>query len=192
MRRAAPPGSSDGPQHISSLDLHALAFADLIERTAGGCSQPPPSPAPAEPAQELPLYSTIRCICGNNENKGELVSCHDCHCYLHANCIDRRPKHGPAFRCPFCRLHLDGIDPFRDLTTAVEALASELRSVHGLITEATSLEAQIASLSGGSMAMPECPMVGMRTQRENVAQLRGALARIIQEISQHITNIAGQ
>jgi hypothetical protein len=192
MRCAGPAGSFDGLQHISSFDLHALAFADLIERTAAGSLPPPPSPPPPEPAHQLPLYSAIRCICGNNENKGELVSCHDCHCYLHANCVDRQPKRNPTFRCPFCRLHLDGVDPFRDLTTTVEALTSELTSVHALITEATSLEAQIAGLSGGSMAMPEYPMVGMCPQRGNVAQLRRALARIVQEINQHISNIAGQ
>jgi hypothetical protein len=30
----------------------------------------------------------MRCICGNNENKGALVASHDPHCYLHAACVD--------------------------------------------------------------------------------------------------------
>jgi hypothetical protein len=192
MRLPPQPEPSDSGPHISQFDLNALAFADLIERTVGSPKLLPDSPPPSEPPEELPLYSTIRCICGNNENAGELVSCHDCHCYLHAACIDRQSKRGPNFRCPFCRLQLDGVDPFRELTTLVDSMASELRSVHGLISEAASLEAQIANLNGGGIGMPEYPMIGMRSQRGNVAQLRSALARIIQEVIQHINSIAGQ
>ena len=133
-------------QHITQFELYALAFADMIDNITRG-----PNPADAKapvrlPRQELPPFSTIRCICGNNENRGKLVCCHECHCYLHEDCVDQQQlKRGPHFRCPFCRLQLDGVDPFRELTNWISQIDDELKSIYVQIGEAEQLESQITS-----------------------------------------------
>lgn len=178
---------------MTPFELRALAFADLIEDVVRQQSsaavvqlQQP------EPNQELAKYDTIRCICGNNDNTGELVRCPVCHCYLHIGCVEQQNlRRGAGFKCPFCRLQLDGVDPFRDLRNWVN---EELKTIHRLIdmiVEVSTLESQLAS---GMMGGPE--FVGIAqvrgVSRTNPGQLRQMLARKVQEIKQSLLNLTNQ
>jgi hypothetical protein len=91
-------------------------------------------------------------------------------------------KRGTAFRCPFCRIQLDGIDPFRELTSWVETIDRELRVIHRLVSEASSRENQLMNC-GSAMPMNEFQM---RTSRTNLAQNRSNLNRTLQEIHQRV------
>jgi hypothetical protein len=179
---------------MSDFELHALAFADLIERVAAGQTASSAPSSPPEPPSDLPLFSSIRCICGENENVGELIQCHDCHCFLHLRCIDQQAQRSGNFRCPFCALQLDGVDPFRELHGFIDGILVELKSLHGLISEATSIEAQISALMVPAAGLADYGVVTppVMRGRQGVPQLRTALTRIMQEISQHVTALAGQ
>jgi hypothetical protein len=134
------------------------------------------------------LFSTLRCICGDNENRGELVQCHDCHCFLHAVCLESLPCESPNLRCPFCTLQLEGADPFRDLRTWVNAALSELKVLCGLIGEGSAIDTQVRLAAvGPDYGLPLTP--AMHAQRQNVPHLMNALQRTVNEINQHIATL---
>jgi hypothetical protein len=187
MHSGQPGPSSDSPAHISDFELRALAFADLIERITSGETASPPPPSPQEPSNDLPLFSSIRCICGENENVTELIQCHDCHCFLHRRCMDKLYPRSSTFRCPFCALQLDGVDPFREVRGFIDSILTELKTLHGLVSEAASTERQISGMEYG---MVQPPMI--RGQRQTGPQLRTTLIRVMQEISQHTAALANQ
>jgi hypothetical protein len=187
MHPGRPGASSDSPAHISDFELRALAFADLIERIASGEPASSPPPSPPEPSSDLPLFSSVRCICGENENTGELIQCHDCHCFLHGRCMDRLYPRSSTFRCPFCALQLDGVDPFREVRGFIDSILAELKTLHGLVSEAASTERQISAMEYGMM---QASMI--RGQRPTVSQLRATLNRVMQDISQHTAALANQ
>ena len=175
----------DDAQQITDFELRALAFADLIETVAKGSAQPEPYQAQREKRQEIPLFNTIRCICGNNEDKGELIQCQVCHCFLHAGCIDKQQqKRGANFRCPFCRLSLDGVDPFRELSNWVGQIDDQLKRLHQLISEAMNYENQLAA--GSSMGMTDFHMIGR--PRPN-AQLTQALQKKLNDIVKTMSDL---
>ena len=178
----------DDSQQITEFELRALAFADLIETVASGATQSEMSEPEGEQRQKLPLFSTIRCICGNNENRGELIPCQVCHCYLHAGCVDKQQlKRGANFRCPFCRLQLDGVDPFKELSNWVGQIDDELKRLHQMISEAMSYENQLAA--GNSLGMNDFHMMaGMGRQRQNT-QLRQALQKKLSDIIQVMSSL---
>jgi hypothetical protein len=165
------PSPADFPEQLSQFELRALAFADLIDRISNEeglslvSSPPPPT--------ELPSYSTVRCICGQHENRGELIQCSDCDCYLHLECVDHSLRQNPHFRCPFCSLQIDGVDPFRELMRWIEMITGELTALQTAVTEAGAIESQIYD-SG---------------PRQRVLPLRSSLAKAIQDINQQIANL---
>lgn len=177
-----------GPEHITQFELHALAFADMIESIANNSSSPEVRPPPREQRAELPPFSTIRCICGNNEHRGQLVCCHECHCYLHSGCVDpQQLKRGANFRCPFCRLQLDAVDPFRELINWIGSIDDELRRIHSLIAEAAAFENRIQS----GIPLMELGVPVMR-QRVNQPQVTQAFHKKLNDIRQSLTALMNQ
>ena len=173
---------------LSPFELKALAFANLIENLSSGKKSIKTENNP-KINQEVPLYTTIRCICGNNENLGKLVVCSCCHCRLHANCIDNVALRNLSnFKCPFCLLQTDCIDPFRELTLWIDEIDSELRDIHRLVQEASRIEDQINDLTKHFAMQHEYPMQMMRPQN-NYHQLSNTLSHKMQEILQHITKL---
>jgi hypothetical protein len=182
------------PMQITDFELRALAFADLLERIIENSAQPDSASAPDSPTN-IPLFSTIRCICGHNENHGELVQCHDCHCYLHLSCIDRPLRRGGNLRCPFCALQLDGIDLFHELRGMVDSFLTKMRTLHTLVSEAASIESQMVNLSTRPQSIPDSPLgggSGMNHPRPGMAQLRTSLAKTIQDINQQVSSLINQ
>jgi hypothetical protein len=174
MRHSSTPSPSS--DHISQFELRALAFADLIERVINDdVTSASPSP-PSRPSTDLTPFSTIRCICGAQTNAGDLVQCHDCHCYLHSECLDRVFQRTGQFRCPFCAIQLDGTDPFRELGRWLNVIVDNLKTLHTRVTEAGIIESQ---LSGSG-------------PRQGTMQLKNSLSRAIQEINENIAVLVNQ
>jgi hypothetical protein len=190
MHPIIPPDSAqDRDDEVSDFDLHALAFADLIERELNGETAPDAISAPLK-RPPLPAFTSIRCICGKNENIGDLMQCHDCHCFLHAACIDRPAARPSAFRCPFCRIGLDAIDPFQELTTWIDIIANELKVLHSIATDAVNIEHHLAEF-GSQMPLGDYSpyMVGPRS---NQSHLRTSLAVAVQDLEKHINILLNQ
>ncbi|KAH0789743.1 PHD-finger family protein [Histomonas meleagridis] len=178
----------DNTSLLSPFELKALAFANLIENVSSGQKSTRPENIPND-NQEIPLYTTIRCICGSNENSGKLVVCSCCHCRLHANCLDSVALRNPNnFKCPFCLLQNDGVDPFRELTLWIDEIDSELRDIHGLVQDASGIEDQINELTKHFAIQHDYQYQIMRSQN-NYRQLSNALSHKMQEILQHITKL---
>ncbi|OHT15731.1 PHD-finger family protein [Tritrichomonas foetus] len=171
-------------ESITPFELKALAFADLIMAEANE------SPSASkihedEPNKSLPHYKTIRCICGDNQpTNRDLLPCPLCHCYLHRDCLDPVEISSANFKCQFCRLQLEGIDPFRELRSWIGAVDSELRSVHNLVTNAANYESQLYSSNMGN----DYSMQNMRN-RQGQVPLRNQLNRTVQDIVQRLSNI---
>lgn len=173
-------------QRLTPFEWSALSYSAIASMVAEGRSCVH-SPTPAE-STDLPLFSIIRCICGNNENKGELIQCHSCHSYLHAKCVDPGQKNRSNFKCPFCRLQLDGIDPFRDLSGWIQNIDNELKTIYHLVNEASNLEQQYLSQSQHmSLGMGDYNNPGYMRNPNNAQQVRNTLSRKMQEIIQHIS-----
>ena len=119
--------------NITEFELTSLAFAYLIQLEAG--NEDIFNQDYEEKIEKLGPFETIRCICGNNINNGDLIQCHECKSFLHRECVEFPLKKNQSFRCPFCKLQLEGIDPFRELTSWVELKNSEISSIHHLIEE---------------------------------------------------------
>ena len=118
---------------VSRFELAALAFADLIQSEIEGSSSFKVSP-------QVEPFEKVRCVCGKNEAYGKLIQCSSCHCYLHKDCIEFNSKKASPYQCPFCRLQIDGIDPFMELKKWIEMKDSEIKSLRVLIEDYVSSE----------------------------------------------------
>lgn len=168
--------------HMPLFELKALAYTNLIQAIYHGDSNKN-NKNEKSVIEDIPNFSSIRCICGNNENFGELVICSFCHCRLHANCIDQNDliKSGNNYKCPFCLLQTEGIDPFKELSLWIEDIDSELRDIHHIIQEASNLEDQIDDIS---------KQLGMNFAiSKNYNQMISSLSNKIQELMIHINKL---
>ena len=179
------PQNQDTNSAITPFELKALAFADLILSEVDDSDFTPNSINPPE-TNDLPAYKTIRCICGDNQpTNRELFSCPNCHCFLHKDCLDPVDINNPNFKCQFCRLMLDGIDPFRDLKTWIGNVDSELRAIHNLVVNTSNYENQQYSSGLGN----EYPYQNMRNRQSGNMNVRNQLKVNYNEIIQRLTNI---
>lgn len=167
-------------EYFSQFDLTSLAFADLI---LGEIMPEYATEEKAAPKTQLGPFETIRCICGKNDCTGDLIQCSECHCYLHRDCVELPNRRNSTFKCPFCHLQLDGIDPFRELRTWIEEKDNDIKVIHRILTEASQLDAKIQtsgfeSQYGGNM----------RSSSNNV--MRQNLQRTIQDVIERIRNLS--
>ena len=166
--------------YISNFELTSLAFADLIYSEINA------DPSSIEPTKEEPKlapFARIRCICGNNDVGGELIQCSECQSYLHRECVELPNKRTTGYRCPFCKLQQDGIDPFRELKSWIDEKDNEIKSIHTLLTEACQLNHKIHAAQYEAY-----PPQTMRNQ--NVSMLRQTLNRNLQEAIDRIRNLS--
>ena len=54
------------------------------------------------------------------------------------------------FKCPFCVLQVDGLDPFHELRQWIEQVNQDLRTLSQITAQASELEVQILSQPPGS------------------------------------------
>lgn len=172
-------------EHMTPFEQKTREFTDLVRNIADGrIGYVDETGGDIQPGTEIPEFSAIRCICGHNVNEGEMIPCHDCHCFMHAKCIDHPVGQRGTFRCPFCLLLVEGIDPFKELSGWIESVDSELKKLHKHVNEAS----QLASYGGMGMGYNDYGMMGgpMRNQRNNPNNLR---QRKMQDISQSLMNL---
>lgn len=165
-------------EYVSNFELFSLAFADLVtseinnEKTENVdiCDK------------KLGPFETIRCICGKNEESGALIQCSECQCYQHRDCIELNTRRGGTYKCPFCRLQLDGVDPFRELKTWIEEKDTEIKNVHHLLSEVAQLDAKIQASAYDAY--------GASLRGQNINMLRQSLTRNMQEAIQKIRELS--
>ena len=170
---------------LTPFEQKTREFTDLIRNiTDGRINYADESSRDVSPKTEIPEFSAIRCICGHNVNEGEMISCHDCHCFMHVKCIDQPLGQRTAFRCPFCLLQVESQDPFHELSSWIETIDSELKKLHKHVSEAS----QLASYGMG-MGYNDYGMMGgpMRNQRNNPTNMR---QRKMQDITQTLMNLS--
>ena len=182
--------TSDKTPSITPFELKALAFADMIMAEANNEIQDEDFYADTKTKEhkvELPAYEAIRCVCNNNQQQnGPLILCTSCSCYLHRDCVDPVEIQNPnTYKCPFCRLKIDGVDPFKDLKTWIDKIDTELKTIHDLFTDAVGCENQLdASNIGHEYQMPN-----IRSSRQGTTQMRNQLNRTVSDIIQHLAKI---
>lgn len=167
---------------IPLFELKTLSYANLIQQVCNELNGEKIKPEKIV-LQDVPKFSSIRCICGNNQNIGELVTCTCCHCRLHAKCIDENDliKNEKNFKCPFCLLQTEGIDPFKELTLWIEDIDNELRSMHRIVQEASKIEDQIDDIS---------KQLGINfTVSKNYNQMIASLSNKMQELMIHVNKL---
>ena len=167
-------------EYISNFELTSLAFADLIVSEIN--SDPSTIEQPKDEPKLAP-FETIRCICGNNELNGELIQCSECQCYLHRDCVELPNRRITQYKCPFCRLQLDGIDPFRELKTWIEEKDTEIKGIHNLLTEASQIDQKIHQSTFDSFGAPN-------VRNQNITVMRQNLNRNLQDAIERIRNLA--
>lgn len=128
---------SVGPKEDERLTQFLLALAERI-----------PEPDPKENAgkslndifedEGFCAVNDIRCVCGISVPSDEpLIRCSSCERQLHKRCLDLPPDSElTQVICPFCRLKVHSIDPFRDFGTwlrDVEDLGKDISLVYDKI-----------------------------------------------------------
>ena len=164
-------------QYMTQFELASLAFADIVDREINGETE-----QDLENKEKHLSNGTIRCICGKTECKGELIQCSECQCYLHKDCLELTNQRTSGYRCPFCKLQLDGVDPFRELKMWIDDKDSEIKNVHKLLTDASQIDQKIRQSSYDSY--------GPRMGTQNTALLRQNLQTTLQEVIERIRNLS--
>ena len=165
--------------YISNFELTSLAFADLIvseiNADPGSIEMPKEEP-------KLAHFETIRCICGHNDVGGELIQCSECQCYLHRDCVELQNQRTTHFKCPFCKLQLDGTDPFIELKTWIDDKNAKIKSIHNLLTEASQLDQKIHA-SAYEYSNPNA-------RNQNINMYRQNMTRNLQDAIDLIRNLS--
>ena len=53
--------------------------------------------------RESKQESIVRCVCGTDAfDESGMIRCSECHCYLHAGCIEQKDGNEGSWICPFC------------------------------------------------------------------------------------------
>ena len=124
------------------FDLCCLAFADLISSEIEGKNT---NQKESLSVQQSGSDKAVRCVCFKNDSYGELVQCCDCYMYLHCDCVLEPPgKH--KYRCPICRLQLDGIDPFKDLKNWLIEKNAEIDNINNILNNRSMTPECVSSL----------------------------------------------
>ena len=165
-------------EYIDSFELTSLAFADLITSEIKNETEEKTE----KEEKKLGPFETIRCICGKNDETGTLIKCSECQCYQHRDCIELNNRRGQTYKCPFCRLQLDGADPFRELKTWIEEKDNEIKNVHHLLSEVAQLDAKLQASSYDAYG------ASMRGQNTNA--IRQNLTRNMHEVIQKIRELS--
>lgn len=163
-------------EYITQYELTSLAFADLIEQELHP-EQYSEEANTDRKTHELAPHESLRCVCGKTYVTGELIQCHDCQCYLHKDCIECPPKRLSSFRCPFCRMQIDGIDPFKDLNTWIEEKDQEIKAIHKLFEDLNREEFKLNS---------EMQFTGRNQASGSIA----TMSRIAAEVTEKLNKLA--
>ena len=170
------------PKSLSDFDLKALGFADLILHIKNSYADQ--EEHLEQPQTKIPEFNSVRCVCGNSDKTDNMIQCHECECFLHRSCLDNPPFNSKNFKCPFCKLQSDGIDPFYELNGWIESMNGDIKALYQLISQASSLENQLKQI-------PQQQMMGMNYRRGSM-QLIEQLGLRVSDIITKIQQIANK